>query len=100
MFLSKPRVQYRTMTFEEKVAAICEVEKGCEEEGTDSKRFSNSARHIIYISKIKEEILNIMTNENWKDRKRARGPKNPEVDKCMLKWFKQAWDKKIPLRGP
>ena len=35
-----------------------------------------------------------MTNENWKDRKMARGPENPEVDECMLKWFKQARDKK------
>ena len=28
MFLSKPCVQYKTLTFEEKVAAIREVEKG------------------------------------------------------------------------
>ena len=35
-----------------------------------------------------------MTNENWKDRKRAKGPENPAVDECVLKWFKQARDKK------
>ena len=35
-----------------------------------------------------------MTNENWEDRKRARGPENAEVDECVLKWFKQARDKK------
>ena len=35
-----------------------------------------------------------MTNENWKDRKRARGPENAEVDECVLKWFKQARGKK------
>ena len=35
-----------------------------------------------------------MINENWKDRKRARGPENPEVAECELKRFKQARDKK------
>ena len=35
-----------------------------------------------------------MTNENWKVRKNARGPENLEIDECLLKWFKQAGDKK------
>lgn len=30
---------------------------------------------------------------------KAREPDNPEVDECMLKRFKQARDKKIPLSG-
>ena len=36
--------------------------------------------------KNKEKILNIKTNENWKDRKRKRGTENPEVEECVLKW--------------
>ncbi|UYV71905.1 hypothetical protein LAZ67_9001013 [Cordylochernes scorpioides] len=31
-----------------------------------------------------------------KGRKRLREPGNPDLDKCVLKWFKQARDKKIP----
>ncbi|UYV77601.1 hypothetical protein LAZ67_15001684 [Cordylochernes scorpioides] len=33
-------------------------------------------------------------------RKRLREPGNPDLDKCVLKWFKQARDKKIPVSGP
>ena len=47
-----------------------------------------------YLKKNKEKILNGMTNENWKDRKREIGPENAEVYECVLKWFKQARDKK------
>jgi len=32
-----------------------------------------------------------------KNRTRAREPKNPDVDKCVYKWFKQTSDNKIPL---
>ncbi|UYV68882.1 hypothetical protein LAZ67_6001450 [Cordylochernes scorpioides] len=32
-------------------------------------------------------------------RKRLREPGNPDLDKCVLKWFKQARDKKIPVSG-
>ncbi|UYV67408.1 hypothetical protein LAZ67_5000482 [Cordylochernes scorpioides] len=34
-----------------------------------------------------------------KSRKRLREPGNPDLDKCVLKWFKQARDKKIPVSG-
>ncbi|UYV71020.1 hypothetical protein LAZ67_8001447 [Cordylochernes scorpioides] len=34
-----------------------------------------------------------------KGRKRLREPGNPDLDKCVLKWFKQARDKKIPVSG-
>lgn len=29
----------------------------------------------------------------------AKEPDNPEMDECMLKWFKHARDKNIPLSG-
>lgn len=32
--------------------------------------------------------------------KRTRGPDIPDVDACILKWFKQAQDKNIPISGP
>ncbi|UYV69058.1 hypothetical protein LAZ67_6002200 [Cordylochernes scorpioides] len=34
-----------------------------------------------------------------KGRKRLREPGNPDLDKCVLKWFEQARDKKIPVSG-
>lgn len=35
--------------------------------------------------------------DKGKARKRVKGPENPDVDQCVLKWFKHAHDKKIPL---
>ncbi|UYV78372.1 hypothetical protein LAZ67_16001109 [Cordylochernes scorpioides] len=34
-----------------------------------------------------------------KAEKVLREPGNPDLDKCVLKWFKQARDKKIPVSG-
>ena len=39
IFLSKLRVQYKTLTFEEKVAAIREVEKGVKKKAQIAKDF-------------------------------------------------------------
>ena len=83
MFLSRPRVQYKTLNFEEKVAAIREVEKGVKKAAQIAKDFQIPPTHNVYISKKQGKILNSMTNENWKDRKRARGPENPEFDVCV-----------------
>ena len=95
MFLSKPRVQYKTITFEEKVAAIREVEKGVKKKVQIAKdlQIPPNTLHTC-LKKNKEKFLNSMTDENWKDRRRARGTENPEVDEWVLKWFKQARDKK------
>lgn len=100
MSLSKPRVQYKSLTFAEKVAAIREVEKGVKKKSQIAKDFGIPPNTLSTYLKNKDKILNSAINENGKDRKRARGPENPDVDECVLKWFKQARDKKIPLSGP
>ena len=85
MFLSQPRVQYETLTFEEKMAAIREVENGVKKKSQIANDFQIPPNTLSAYLKNKEEILNSMTNENWKDRKRARGPENAEFDECVLK---------------
>ena len=69
MFLSKPRVQYKTLTFEEKIAAIRDVEKGVKKKTQIAKDFQIPPNTLSAYLKNKEKILNSMTNENWKDRK-------------------------------
>ena len=88
-------MQYKPLTFEEKVATIPEVEKGVKKKAQIAKDFQILPNQLSTYLKNKEKILNSMTNENWKDQKRAGGPENPEVDECMLKWFNQAWDKSV-----
>ena len=83
MFLSKPRVQYKTVTFEEKVAAIREVEKGVQKKAQIAKDLQIPPKTLSTYLEKKENILNSITNENLEDQKRVRGPENTEVDECV-----------------
>ena len=66
--MSKPPVQYKTLTFEGKVATIHEVEKGVKKKAQIAKYFQIPPNTLsTYLKKNKEKILNSMTNENWKD---------------------------------
>lgn len=40
-----------------------------------------------------------LKNIYCKDRKQSREPDHPDVEECMLKWFRQARDRNIPLSG-
>lgn len=44
--------------------------------------------------KNEDKILSHGSSENRKNRKRASEPDNPEIDECVLTWFKDARDKK------
>lgn len=98
MSLSKPQV-YKTLTLAEKVAVISEVDKGLKKKSQIAKEFKIPATTLSTFLKNKDKILKSF-NESAKDRKRVRGPENPDVDECVLKWFKQARDKQIPVSGP
>lgn len=101
MALSKPtRTQYKSLTFAEKVAIIREVEKGQKKKSEIAKEFGIPPNTLSTYLKNKEKILNSVCKASDKDRKRARGPENPDVDECVVKWFKQARDKQIPVSGP
>lgn len=98
MSSSKP-VVYKTLTLAEKIAVINEVEKGLKKKSQIAKDFGIPATTLSTFLKNKEKILS-SANDSAKDRKRVRGPENPDVDECVLKWFKQARDKQIPVSGP
>ena len=76
MFLSKPRVQYKTLTFEEKVASNREVQNGVKKKAQIAKDFQIPPNTLSTYLKNKEKMLNSTTNENWKERKRE----NAEAD--------------------
>lgn len=42
-------------------------------------------------SKNKDKILSTVSSKNGKEHKWVRELDNFEVDKCVLKWFKQVW---------
>lgn len=98
MSLSKQQV-YKTLTLAEKVAVINEVEKGLKKKSQIAKEFKIPATTLSTFLKNKDKILS-SANDSAKDRKRVRGPENPDVDECVLKWLKQARDKQIPVSGP
>uniref|UniRef100_A0A1B6KQS9 HTH CENPB-type domain-containing protein n=1 Tax=Graphocephala atropunctata TaxID=36148 RepID=A0A1B6KQS9_9HEMI len=90
---------HKTLTLAEKVAVIREVEKGVKKKSEIAKDFGIPPNTLSTFLKNKDKILS-SAQEFDKDRKRLREPENPAVDNCVLKWFKQARDKKIPLSGP
>ena len=95
MFLSKSCVQYKTLTFEEKVATIPEVEKGVKKKAQIAKDFQIPPNTLSTYLKNKEKNF-----EQYDKRKLERPKKGKRTGKCwswrqcVLKWFKQARDKK------
>lgn len=97
MSSSKPRASYKTLTLAEKIAAIKEVEKGAKKKYEIAKSFGIPPNTLSTYLKNKDKILG---SESVKNRKRLREPENPDVDQCVLKWFKQTRDKNTPVSGP
>ncbi|UYV62923.1 hypothetical protein LAZ67_2002512 [Cordylochernes scorpioides] len=71
---------------------------GMEKKSDIAKDFGIPRNTFSTYLKNKEKILR-SESECDKGRKRLREPGNPDLDKCVLKWFKQTRDKKIPLDG-
>ncbi|XP_046400914.1 tigger transposable element-derived protein 4-like [Ischnura elegans] len=99
------RVKYLSITSKtsdkpaEKVSVIKEVEKGVKKKSEIAKDFGIPPNTLSTYLKNKYKILS-SAEEFDKDRKRSREPGNPDVDNCVLKWFKQTRDKKVPVSGP
>ena len=70
MFLSKPCVQYKTLTFEEKVAAIRDVEKGVKKKTQIAKDFQIPPNTLSTYLKNKEK------NFEQYDKRKLERPKN------------------------
>lgn len=83
----------------EKIAVIKEVEKGTKKKSEIAKAFGIPPNTLSTFLKNKDKILG-REIDSVKGRKRLREPENPDVDQCVLKWFKQTRDKKIPVSGP
>lgn len=72
MSLSKPRVQYKTLTFCEKVAVIREVEKGLKKKCDIAKEYGIAPTTVSTFLKNKEKILNSALSGNGKECKSQR----------------------------
>ncbi|UYV82577.1 hypothetical protein LAZ67_22000029 [Cordylochernes scorpioides] len=68
---------------------------GMKKKSDIAKDFGIPRNTLSTYLKNKEKIFR-SESECDKGRKRLREPGNPDLDKCVLKWFKQARDKKIP----
>lgn len=89
----------KTLTYEEKAAAIREVEKGLKTKSSIAKEFGIPLNTLSTYLKNRDTILSKLATSGGKNRKRARRPENPDVDERVLKWFKQSREKKVPLSG-
>lgn len=87
------------MTYEEKAAAIREVEKGLKTKSSIAKEFGIPLNTLSTYLKNRDTILSKLATSGRKGRKRARGPDYPDIDECVLKWFQQSCEKKVALSG-
>lgn len=98
MILNRTHIYYKTLTFSEKVAVIREVQQNLMKKCDIINKYEIPPNTVFTFLKNKDKISNsALSGKNYK---RDREPNNPEVDECMLKWFKQARDKNISLSGP
>ncbi|GBN46581.1 hypothetical protein AVEN_268207-1 [Araneus ventricosus] len=75
------------------------MEKGLKKKSEIAKEFGIPSNTLSTYLKNRDKIWS-SENGTGKNRKRMRGPDCPDVDGCVLKWFKQARDKNIPISGP
>ncbi|VVC38403.1 Hypothetical protein CINCED_3A007896 [Cinara cedri] len=97
--MSSSKRVLKTLTYEEKAAAIQEVENGLKTKSLIAKEFGIPLNTLSTYLKNKETILCNLATSYKRGRKRVREPENPDVDECVYKWFKQTRDKEIPLSG-
>jgi len=75
----------KTLTYEEKAAAIREVENGLKTKSLIAKEFGIPLNTLSIYLKNKETILNNLATSSKKGRKRARELENLDVDECVYK---------------
>ena len=94
--------KYKTLSIKEKMAVILEVRKGVKSKGLIAQQFGIPASTLSTFMKNSNKIEEEFSHLKKKDRKltKVRKIKFPEVDACMIKWFTQQRDKKIPISGP
>lgn len=93
------RGPYKSLTLDEKVKVIQDVERGTKRKCDIAKEYGILPNTLSSFLKNKNTIMENWNQKNRKCRKRVRTAEYPAVDDCVLKWFKQARDQVIPLSG-
>ena len=84
------------------MTVLLEVRKGVKSKSVIAKEFNIPASTLSTFIKNKDKIEEEFTNLKKKAKKqtKVRKSKYPELEKCLIKWFTQEREKKIPLSGP
>ena len=94
------RGPYKSLTLDEKVKVIQDVERGAKRKCDIAKEYGILPNTLSSFLKNKNTLMENWNKKNGKSRKRVRTADYPAVDDCVLKWFKQTRDQNIPLSGP
>ncbi|XP_060847983.1 tigger transposable element-derived protein 4-like [Rhopalosiphum padi] len=88
-----------TLSLAEKVNLLKIIEKGEKKKQDIAKDFGIPASTLSTIIKNKDVILKNF-NKNSATRKKMKLGEYSDIESCLLKWFQQCLDKKIPINGP
>lgn len=93
--------KYKSLDIKTKAAIIAEVKKGVKSKKLIASEYGIAASTLSTFLKHENKILSHVVDLPKKNlRKRMKPPKHPQVNQCLIKWFKQQRDKNVPLSGP
>jgi len=88
------------LSIAQKIKVIREVEKGEKSKGDIAKEFEIPKSTLSTYLKNKDKILACAHEGVAGYKFRAKNAEFPEVEKCVLKWFRECRDGNVPLSGP
>lgn len=91
--------KYKCLTLGEKIKIIDEVKSGEKRKKDIAEEYGIPASTLSTILK-QEDILRKRMVAGNLNHKRVRKSEFPEVEECLLKWFKQCRDQNISVGGP
>lgn len=92
--------KYKSLNLNQKKLIIAQVKKGDKSKGQIAKEWGIPPSTLSTYIKNEKKILQDCDSKKCKLSKRLKSLKYPEVNKCVLKWFKQQRNKNIPISGP
>lgn len=91
--------KYKCLTLREKLKIIDEVNSGGKRKKDIAEEYGIPASTLSTILKQEELVRQRMVSGNLNN-KRVRKSEFPEVEECLIKWFKQCRDHNVSVGGP
>lgn len=94
-----PGRKLKSLTVSEKVKVIAAVKSGLKPKKDIAAEYGIPASTLSTIIKNEEDIL-VRASSGQLENKRKREAEFPDIEECVLKWFKQCRNNNVSIGGP